>query len=43
MASTYARLKGDLAQQFRTDRKRYTEGKTDFIRGILRSTSRIPP
>jgi GrpB-like predicted nucleotidyltransferase (UPF0157 family) len=35
VAAAYARLKKDLAQLFRTDRERYTEAKTDFIRGIL--------
>ncbi len=35
VAAAYAKLKKDLAQQFRTDRERYTEAKTDFIRNIL--------
>jgi GrpB-like predicted nucleotidyltransferase (UPF0157 family) len=40
MAAAYARLKKDLAQPFRTDRERYTEAKTAFIRGVLESGTR---
>ncbi len=35
VAAAYAKLKKDLAQRFRTDRERYTEAKTEFIRSIL--------
>jgi GrpB-like predicted nucleotidyltransferase (UPF0157 family) len=42
MASAYVRLKKDLAQRFRTDRQSYTEGKTDFIRDVLKSTECSP-
>jgi GrpB-like predicted nucleotidyltransferase (UPF0157 family) len=38
VATAYGRLKKDLAQRFRTDRDRYTEAKTEFIRDTLRAS-----
>jgi GrpB-like predicted nucleotidyltransferase (UPF0157 family) len=35
VAAAYASLKKDLARQFRTDRERYTQAKTDLIRSVL--------
>ena len=35
-AEAYGKLKVRLAQQFREDREHYTEGKTEFVRGIDR-------
>lgn len=35
----YADLKTLLAEQYRTDREAYTEGKTEFIRSILESST----
>jgi GrpB-like predicted nucleotidyltransferase (UPF0157 family) len=34
----YARFKRDLAVKFRRDRDGYTEGKTEFVRNVLRRT-----
>lgn len=39
-AEAYTNLKRNLVDQFRTERLKYTEGKTDFIIGIL---SRVLP
>jgi GrpB-like predicted nucleotidyltransferase (UPF0157 family) len=41
-AASYGALKIALAAKFRDDRERYTDGKTDFIEGILERTSRQP-
>ena len=35
-AAAYDRLKGELARRFADDRARYTEGKRDFIAGVLK-------
>ena len=34
-AAAYGRLKEELAERFADDRARYTEGKRDFIAGVL--------
>lgn len=43
LAAAYANLKKDLARRFATDRERYTESKTDFIRGVLESATTARP
>jgi GrpB-like predicted nucleotidyltransferase (UPF0157 family) len=43
VAAAYANLKKDLARRFATDRERYTESKTDFIRGVLESVTTARP
>src|SRR5580765_2888992 len=37
LAQDYVELKRELAERFRDDRSRYTEGKTEFIESALRS------
>jgi len=39
LAAEYAQLKLRLAQQYRTDREAYTEGKTPFIQHVLSGMS----
>lgn len=39
LAAEYAQLKLRLAQQYRTDREAYTEGKTPFIQRVLSGVS----
>jgi GrpB-like predicted nucleotidyltransferase (UPF0157 family) len=39
LAAEYAQLKLRLAQQYRTDREAYTEGKTPFIQRVLSGAS----
>lgn len=37
LAAEYETLKRDLAGKFATEREAYTEGKTDFIRDVIRN------
>ena len=41
-AARYAALKYELAEKYRGDRDAYTEGKSDFIQGILMKALRAP-
>jgi GrpB-like predicted nucleotidyltransferase (UPF0157 family) len=43
LAQRYWKVKQRVAARFPNDRAAYTDGKTDFIRGVLQGQSQSPP